>query len=94
VVLYDSELGYYRAGKRPRKDYLTSPEIHPVFGQTLGAYIREVRTSHARDGITILELGGGSGILAQQILSVLNDREQCRYIILEKGHKGPDSHIT
>ena len=94
MVLYDSELGYYRAGKRPRKDYLTSPEMHPVFGQTLGAYIGQVQASHGRGAVTILELGGGSGILAQQILSVLNEREQCRYIILEKGHEARPGPIT
>ena len=44
-------------------------------------------------GLTILELGGGSGILAEQILSVVKD-EQWRYIIVEKGHKDETGPVT
>ena len=44
-------------------------------------------------GLTILELGGGSGILAEQILSHTKD-EQWRYIILEKGRRDDAGPIT
>ena len=69
VVLYDEEGGYYRGGKRLRKDYYTSPEIHPVFGKTIGKYIEDIRVSCGRDRVTVIELGGGSGLLADQIVS-------------------------
>lgn len=86
-------MGYYRSGKRPRQDYLTSPEIHPVFGQTLGACLGQIAMLRGQGGLTILELGGGSGILAEQILSVIKD-EQWRYIILEKGRRDEAGPIT
>lgn len=94
TVLYDAELGYYKTGKQPRKDYLTSPEIHPVFAQTLGDYIRGIKTAYRQESITILELGGGSGILAEQLLASLDYNSAYRYIILEKGHSGETGFVS
>ncbi len=48
IVLYDEQEGYYKEGKRLRKDYYTSPEIHPVFGKTIATYLR-IFGSHAAE---------------------------------------------
>lgn len=94
TVLYDEEEGYYREGKQPRKDYYTSPEIHPVFGKTLATYVENVRISCGADRVTIVELGGGSGILADQITSGRNDSGGTEYFILERGKKRESGHIV
>jgi SAM-dependent MidA family methyltransferase len=85
VVLYDEKQGYYREGKPYRKDYYTSPEIHPVFGKTLAAYIDRVRALCDRAAVTILELGGGSGVLAHQMTSLQKEDSSPNYFVVEKG---------
>ncbi|MBP1732394.1 MAG: hypothetical protein H6Q55_2823 [Deltaproteobacteria bacterium] len=85
TVLYDEKQGYYREGKPYRKDYYTSPEIHPVFGKTLAAYIDRVKALCGRATVTILEMGGGSGALAHQITSSQKEDSGLNYFVVEKG---------
>jgi len=87
VILYDEERGYYREGKPLRKDYVTSPEVHPLFGTTIGKYIEKIQAACGRDRITIIELGGGSGLLGSQILSTRGQSDSLNYVIVEKGTK-------
>jgi SAM-dependent MidA family methyltransferase len=87
VVLYDEEQGYYRNGKRPRKDYFTSPEIHPIFGKIIGKYVEDIRLLRGPGTVTVIELGGASGLLADQILSGVARRDDLDYIIVENGRK-------
>jgi len=87
IVLYDEEEGYYREGKLPRRDYFTSPEIHPVFGKTIGRYIESIRTICGTNKITVIELGGGSALLAEQIVSSLAPGDAVEYVIVEKGKR-------
>ncbi len=94
VVLYDHEGGYYKEGKRLRKDYYTSPEIHPVFGKTIATYVDDIRVSCGRDKMSIIELGGGSGLLADQIVSGSADRESLDYFLVERGRKEKTDHIV
>ncbi len=67
--------GYYTApSPRPTRagDFLTAPELHPVFGATLA---RQVAEAWERLGgpaqFTLLEYGAGSGALALAILAGL-----------------------
>jgi SAM-dependent MidA family methyltransferase len=64
LVLYEPGLGYY-AGDAPKfgaqGDFVTAPELGSLFGRTLARQIRGV----SRD---ILELGAGSGALAEALL--------------------------
>ncbi len=87
AALYDESLGYYRAGKQERRDYLTSPEIHGLFGKILGGYIEDVCRLLQVSSVSILELGGGSGILAGQIAGALQSVSLERYLILERGEE-------
>jgi SAM-dependent MidA family methyltransferase len=64
LVLYEPGLGYY-AG-RARKfgaegDFVTAPELGSLFGRTLARQVRSVSD-------TILELGAGTGALAESLL--------------------------
>lgn len=71
LALYAPGLGYYSAGAHKLGapgDFVTAPEISPLFGRTLARQIAEL----IRHGLTdILELGAGSGALAAQLLAEL-----------------------
>jgi SAM-dependent MidA family methyltransferase len=95
IVLYDEEKGYYKEGKPLRKDYYTSPEIHPVFGKTIATYLENLRVSCGRDKLTVIELGGGSGTLADQITSGgMMHRDTLDYFVVERGRKKETDRIV
>lgn len=82
-ALYEPGLGYYMAGA-PKfgndGDFVTAPEISPLFGAAVAVQLREVLQSI---GGGILELGAGSGSLALSILKALDDVGDLQYTILE-----------
>src|SRR5687768_3577629 len=84
-ALYAPGLGYYMAGARKlgaEGDFVTAPEISPLFGRTLAHQVREVL---ALAGNEVLEVGAGSGALAASLLCELErlDALPSRYLILE-----------
>ena len=85
LALYAPGLGYYMAGARKlgaEGDFVTAPEISPLFGETLAHQVREVL---AAAGDEVLEVGAGSGALAATLLAELErlDALPARYLILE-----------
>lgn len=85
LALYAPGLGYYSAGAHKfgaAGDFVTAPEISPLFGRTLARQIVEIMVQSAP---VILELGAGSGKLAVDILSELEKLNSLptRYDILE-----------
>lgn len=75
LALYDPEGGYYR-GSEPRPgrvgDFLTAPELHPIFGATLAGGIEEIWDRLGRpDPFVIREHGAGTGALAEAMLGAL-----------------------
>lgn len=75
LALHAPGLGYYSRDARQfgaEGDFITAPELGSLFGRTLARQLKEL------DG-PILELGAGSGALAETLLKEL-DRE---YFILE-----------
>lgn len=86
LVLYAPGLGYYRAGTEKfgaAGDFVTAPEISPLFGKVVGGQIATMLAQ--ADGDTVLELGAGSGRLALSVLETLAaaGRLPERYFILE-----------
>ncbi|MFK8084081.1 MAG: class I SAM-dependent methyltransferase [Granulosicoccus sp.] len=82
-VLYEPGLGYYMAGAAKfgaEGDFITAPEVSPLFGQTMAVQIAEVLD---RVGGSVLELGAGSGKLALSIIDSLGSRPDFSYFILE-----------
>lgn len=84
VVLYAPGLGYYSAGARKfgsEGDFITAPELGPAFAQCMarfaGATLAEL------DGGVILEVGGGSGAFAADLLHALRDQPPEHYFLLE-----------
>jgi SAM-dependent MidA family methyltransferase len=86
MALYEPGLGYYSAGARkfgPEGDFITAPEISPLFSACVARQCEQV---FELTGLrTILELGAGSGVMASDILSDLENRSNLpdEYLILE-----------
>jgi SAM-dependent MidA family methyltransferase len=71
LALYAPGLGYYAAGAHKfgeAGDFITAPELSPLFGRTLARQVAEIM---ARSAAHILELGAGSGKLAADMLAEL-----------------------
>jgi len=87
LCLYAPGMGYYSAGRHKfgaGGDFVTAPEISPLFGRSLARACAPLLTS--MDGSEILEFGAGSGRLAIDLLGEL-ERLGClpeRYLILER----------
>jgi SAM-dependent MidA family methyltransferase len=85
LALYAPGLGYYSAGLEKfgfDGDFVTAPEISPLFGRCLARQAAQVLGTA---GVDVLELGAGSGKLAVAMLAEL-ERLKClpqRYLILE-----------
>jgi SAM-dependent MidA family methyltransferase len=86
MTLYTPGLGYYSAGAQKfgeAGDFITAPEISPLFGQCIAKQIADV-LDHLEGG-DILEFGAGSGRLAVDILTALSKSNSLpnHYYILE-----------
>ncbi len=74
TVLYTPGIGYYSGGTAKfgsPGDFVTAPEISPLFGRTLAQQAAQVLTSV--DHGSILEFGAGSGRLAVDLLQALEE---------------------
>ena len=86
MALYEPGLGYYSAGARKlgaAGDFVTAPEVAPVFSRCIAAQCEEVLRSLG--GGDVLELGAGSGVMAAELLGELARRDCLpgRYWILD-----------
>jgi SAM-dependent MidA family methyltransferase len=85
LALYAPGLGYYVAGAAKlggEGDFVTAPEISPLFGRTLA---RQIAQLLERSAGQVLELGAGSATMAADVLGELHDIDRLpqRYLILE-----------
>ena len=86
LALYAPGQGYYTAGSRKfgeTGDFITAPEVSPLFAQCLARQAQEVL--NLLDGGDILEFGAGSGVLAADLLKelMLLDALPANYLIME-----------
>ena len=68
MALYTPGLGYYSGGAHKfgaAGDFVTAPELTPLFSQTLAAQVKQILTLSAPH---IIEVGAGSGRLAADLL--------------------------
>ena len=87
LALYAPGLGYYandsrKFGAMPESgsDFVTAPEMSPLFGQALAAQVLDaMQATGTRE---VWEFGAGSGALAVQLLQALGDKVT-RYTIVE-----------
>jgi SAM-dependent MidA family methyltransferase len=85
-VLYAPALGYYVAGARKfggAGDFVTAPELTPLFAQALAVQVASILESTAAR--EIVELGAGSGALAAELTRALaaSGATPSRYAILD-----------
>ena len=87
MALYEPGLGYYARGDRlfglgPQSgsDFVTAPELSPLFGAVLARQVAQALDAAGAD--EVWEFGAGSGALAQQLLQALGPRVK-RYTIVE-----------
>ncbi|WP_345540241.1 class I SAM-dependent methyltransferase [Variovorax defluvii] len=87
LALYAPGLGYYanasrKFGRMPESgsDFVTAPELTPLFGRTLARQVAEALERTGTD--ELWEFGAGSGALAAQLLGALGDRV-ARYRIVD-----------
>jgi SAM-dependent MidA family methyltransferase len=95
LALYTPALGYYtnsslKFGTMPYtvqdgervagSDFVTAPELSPLFGYCLAAQVQEAMQKTGTD--EVWEFGAGSGALALQLLTTLGDAVQ-RYTIVD-----------
>lgn len=86
LALYAPGLGYYSAGKNKfgrEGDFVTAPEISPLFAQCLANQIEQALSVISSGDI--LEFGAGSGILAADLLLSLSHKNSLprHYYIIE-----------
>jgi SAM-dependent MidA family methyltransferase len=87
LSLYAPGLGYYtngswKFGRMPASgsDFVTAPEMTPLFGRALAAQIANALAATATD--EVWEFGAGSGALASQLLGALGEQVR-RYTIVD-----------
>lgn len=98
VALYDEEAGFYAAGRGAgrARDFLTSPEVGPLFGAVLARALDTWWHELGRpDPFVVVEAGAGSGALAA---SILGAEPRCapslRYVLVERSAARRDEHAT
>jgi SAM-dependent MidA family methyltransferase len=87
AALYTPGLGYYanpspKFGALPSSgsDFVTAPELSPLFGRALAVQVAQALD--ACGGDEVWEFGAGSGALAEQLLQALGERVR-RYTIVD-----------
>jgi len=87
MALYAPGLGYYARGSRQfgalpssGSDFITAPELSPLFGRALARQVAQALDAAASR--ELWEFGAGSGALALQLLDALGDRVE-RYSIVD-----------
>jgi SAM-dependent MidA family methyltransferase len=87
LALYEPGLGYYARDNRQfgampssGSDFVTAPELSPLFGRTLARQVAQALD--AAEAHTVVEFGAGSGALAEQLLGALGERVR-RYAIVD-----------
>jgi SAM-dependent MidA family methyltransferase len=87
LALYAPGLGYYansarQFGQLPSSgsDFVTAPEMSPLFGQALAVQVGDALDATGTD--EVWEFGAGSGALAHQLLQALGERVR-RYTIVD-----------
>jgi len=87
LALYAPGLGYYANGLRKfgrgpasGSDFVTAPEMTPLFGQALAAQVADALRATGTD--EVWEFGAGTGALASQLLAALGEGVR-RYTIVD-----------
>ena len=87
LALYEPGLGYYARGgtvfgalPASGSDFVTAPELSPLFGRALARQVAQALDAAGAD--EVLEFGAGTGALAAQLIEALGPRLK-RYAIVD-----------
>ena len=76
TALYHPRHGYYRRARPtigPGGDFLTSPEVHPIFGAAVACAVADAwEHLGCPDPFRVVEVGPGTGALAESVLRQLD----------------------
>lgn len=79
--------GFYASGGRAgrRGDFITSPEVGPLFGAVVARFVRDEWTRLGRpEGFMLVDAGAGPGALARGVLAADADLlESIRYVAVD-----------
>ncbi len=90
IALYEPGLGYYANARakfgqlaKDGSDFVTAPELTPLFGQTLARQVAQALAASGTD--EVWEFGAGTGALALQVIEALDALGQPlrRYTIVD-----------
>ena len=84
LVLYAPGLGYYSAGAQkfgPAGDFVTAPGLGSMFARCLARVVEQALGQLG--GGVVLEIGGGTGALAADLLWALRASPPRQYLLLE-----------
>jgi SAM-dependent MidA family methyltransferase len=89
VALYDPADGFYEAGGRSgarQGDFLTSPEVGPLFGAVVGRALDGWwRAMGSPDPFVVIDAGAGPGTLCRAVLASAPDcAPALRYVLVER----------
>jgi SAM-dependent MidA family methyltransferase len=86
LALYEPGLGYYanqgrKFGAMPASgsDFVTAPEMSPLFGRALAVQVAQALQACGSD--EVWEFGAGSGALAQQLFESLDRRIRAYHVV-------------
>ncbi len=98
LCLYDPAGGYYVTNEgRPGRtgDFITAPELHPIFGATLSDLVLDVWERLGEpDSMTVREIGPGTGTLAASLLGASRGTRldgRVRYQLVETAGRATDA---
>ncbi|RIK08930.1 MAG: hypothetical protein DCC49_07885 [Acidobacteria bacterium] len=103
AALYDEDYGFFmRPGRGPgadeASDFITSPEISPMFGAMLARYAGGLWESMGRPAsFDVVEAGGGRGSLAEAFVDAAALEpwfDSLRYRIIDPIHRGESRQVT
>ncbi|NBT27572.1 MAG: hypothetical protein EBT09_13720, partial [Actinobacteria bacterium] len=95
IALYGPHGFYTTVGHAGRRgDFITSPEVGPLFGLILGNYLDAVWNDLGRpERFDVVEAGAGPGTLARSILAAsLECRDALRYVAVETSEAQRQRH--
>lgn len=94
LALYDPDEGYYSGDSNIgfQGDYFTSPHLHPLFGRLVAKQLVEMIHSLGGGPFSLVEFGGGKGLLAHDILFYIEQEnngllDRLRYILVERSER-------
>jgi SAM-dependent MidA family methyltransferase len=86
MALYSPGLGYYARGSRQfgalpssGSDFVTAPELSPLFGAALARQVAQALAGTGTD--EVWEFGAGTGALALQLMQALGDQVRQYHIV-------------